>query len=55
MAFLQGWLLSVIIELLTVLPMKKILGLHRIALPLIIGNTISYIFLLGCYLFFVLG
>ena len=54
MAFLQGWLISVIIELLTVLSMKKILGVPRIAVPVIIGNTVSYIFLLVCYCFFVL-
>jgi hypothetical protein len=52
-AFFLGWMLSIIIELLTLWPLKKILGVPRIALPLIIGNTVSYVFLLCCYLFLV--
>jgi hypothetical protein len=53
--FFSGWLLSILIEFLTLWPMRKIFGLSRIALPVLIGNTVSYVFLLCCYLFFVLS
>jgi hypothetical protein len=53
--FFLGWLLSILIEFFTLWPLKKIFGLTRIALPVLIGNTVSYVFLLCCYLFFVLS
>jgi hypothetical protein len=51
-AFFQAWLLSVMLELLAVIPFKKVFGFQRIVLPVIVGNLLSYIFLLGCYIFF---
>jgi hypothetical protein len=51
--FLLAWFLSMLIELVPIYLFRKVFGLNRVAFPILIGNTLSYLFLLYCYCVFV--
>ena len=50
LAFLQAWVISVVVEVLTLRAIRRYSGVQRAMLPALVGNTVNYAILFAGFL-----